>query len=314
MQTKVESGKPIYRMSEAGRCARALSAQRLGYKAEPAPEWLERAADEGRWHEGRIKNYLANSGWDIHDEQKEVCLDDPTFILVGHIDGTINNIVDRTLKLIEIKSMSQYEFDRWMKTGFKGFPEYAAQLTCYMEATGLSEALYIVKNRSSGYEDRQVITQQPSSMIEIESKLMHVEEWVKKESLVSADYDPNSIECKRCTYKALCAPEPVQLKPFEERELQEAVKFWREGKRLIEQGQQFVDDARKIFEQHTKITGINKWRFGGLSIQLIEGERVTYPKSLLEQLVPEHLLEPVKKVEPYQQTRIVDLEKENARD
>lgn len=40
--------KPVIRMSEAGECPRALSAQLLGYLPEAKPAWLETAANEGR--------------------------------------------------------------------------------------------------------------------------------------------------------------------------------------------------------------------------------------------------------------------------
>ena len=45
-----------FRMSSAGKCPRALSAELLGYQAEEKPSWLEQAANEGNWHEKRIKD------------------------------------------------------------------------------------------------------------------------------------------------------------------------------------------------------------------------------------------------------------------
>jgi len=45
-------------MSGIGRCPRALSAIRLNYPQEPAPDWLERAAREGNRHELWVKEDL----------------------------------------------------------------------------------------------------------------------------------------------------------------------------------------------------------------------------------------------------------------
>src|SRR3972149_4120415 len=143
--------KPIYRMSSAGKCARALSAERLNFPAEQVPEWLEIAAREGNKHEEWIKEELTTEGFNIYDEQIEVILEYPAFTLIGHIDGKTRDAGNYRLnnRLLEIKTMSQYEFDRWMKGRFIEFPAYAAQITCYMKATELTGVLYLVKNRSS---------------------------------------------------------------------------------------------------------------------------------------------------------------------
>ena len=119
--------KPIYRMSSAGKCPRALSAIRLGYEPEAAPEWLERAAEEGNWHEDRIKQGLREGDGettklDVYDEQLELTLEYPSFTLIGHIDGKVRNIPyyfnvnAPENKLLEIKTMSQFEFDRSVNT------------------------------------------------------------------------------------------------------------------------------------------------------------------------------------------------------
>ena len=161
-------------MSSAGKCPRALSAQRLGYESTPAPEWLEKAAKEGNRHEGWIRDDLRLDYTAIYDDQKEITLDYPSFTLVGHPDGIIDNNGQKML--LEIKTMSQYEFDRWMKGKFEAFPQYADQVTCYMEATGLSQCLYVVKNRSSGYIDKMMLYTTPSHIEEIAEKLNITEE------------------------------------------------------------------------------------------------------------------------------------------
>lgn len=309
--------KPTFRMSSAGRCPRALSAQLLSVEAEPIPSFVMQAAEEGNWHEERIKNHFANSGWDIHDEQKEVVLEYPSFNLVGHIDGTIDNIADRTLKLLEIKTMSQFEFDRWMKGGFKAFPNYADQVTCYMEATGLNECLYIVKNRSSGYEDRRIITEQPSNFDAIIGKLADVVQDISNSrpafQLSYAEFDPQSIECRRCEYRKLCIPEPKELTPIDELNLSNAVRDWRDGKDLVAQGQRLIDNAKDTFNDHTRATNIFKWSFNKLAIQLVHyNESVTYLKAKLLKEFTEEQLEPASQVkEAFDQLRITDLEKDN---
>lgn len=304
--------RPIYRMSEVGMCPRALSAQRLNYEAEPEPEWLATAAEEGKWHEERVRNKLRGEGYTVGDDQKEVRLDFPTFTLLGHIDGLVlDNKEPFSKMLLEIKSMSQFEFDRWMRDGFAGFSQYADQITCYLEATGLEKTLYIVKNRSSGYEYRAV-TPAPSKMDSIIGKLTGVETDVQAEELSKATFDPNSIECRRCRYKNLCIPEPKELEPATKIDLDLASERWREGEKIMEAGQELIDKARETFREHTKATGINKWQHNSLAIQLVfYREQNTYPKKKLLEIFTEEQLELALQIKSaYEQLKIEDLRKE----
>lgn len=314
------TNKPIYRMSEIGHCARALSAKRLGYETEPEPEFLAKAAEEGNWHHDRIRQQLMSREMIFVDcKEKEVALEHPnwSFSLVGHIDGTCtanslqgNDPDNQDWRLLEIKSMSQFEFDRWMKGRFKEFPYYADQLTCYMQATGLEETLYIVKNRSSGYEDRQVIKGQPSSFEDILQKLSGIELHIKTNSLVETEYNETSLECRRCAYKALCLPEPKDLLPVEEQVLINATNDWRNGKRLETAGQLLINNAKKILENQSLAT-VRRWTLNNLVINLIQiGESTTYPKAKLLETFTEEQLAPVAEArEAYNQLRITDLAK-----
>ena len=319
-------------MSSAGKCPRALSAQLLGYEAESMPAFVEKAATEGNWHEGRIIAQIIKEGMFYDCGQKEYTLDYPSFSLIGHIDGVVikqpqlatkkdlDAEGDGKWQLLEIKSMSQYEFDRWMKGRFEAFPNYADQITCYMEATGLGECLYIVKNRSSGYEDRRILTKPPSDINTIVDRIATMVDWLGKnielgarEGFYPADFNPQSIECRRCEYKKLCVPEPKELTPLEKVALEEAVDMWRKGKELATNGQILIDKAKEYLEQHTKATNILKWSFNKLAIQLVHySESVTYPKSKLYQHFTEEQLEPASQTkEAYDQLRITDLETNN---
>lgn len=294
--------KPLIRMSNAGSCPRALSAQLLGIPADPEPQWLKMVADEGHWHEKRIKEQLRAEGLTVLDEQLEVSLDYPEFTLVGHIDGHII-LPDNTIAILEIKSMSQYEFDRWMRNGFEAFPRYAAQLACYMEATDNPVAYYVVKNRNTGYLDRRIIKDEPCDIDDILTKL----------TLAVRATDPleieifNDSECKRCLYRnTLCIKDKDELTVALDQELFEAAKKWRQGSALIQQGEVLVAEARQIFEEHSAASGLSKWQFDGLIIHYNQVRRSTYDKKeLLKLFSPEQLAPALKQVE-YKQLRIED--------
>ena len=303
-------GKLIFRMSESGRCARALSAELLNIEAEALPEYVDRAAREGRKHEDWIIEELQADDIAVTARQDEYTLEYPSFTLTGHIDGIIYDHSDKP-KLLEVKTMSAYEFDRWMRGRFSEFPTYATQVTLYMEATGLDQCLYIVKNRNSGYEDRQII-EKPQHMTEIIGHLTEVTNHVIGNQLVPHEFDPQSIECRRCEYKKLCIAEPEELTPAKEAELDKAAEDWRQGKMLVEDGQELIDVAKATFEQHTRATNQVKWQYSGLAIQLVHyKESLTYPKAKLLKCFTEEQLQPASELkEAFDQLRITDIEAE----
>lgn len=291
-----------FRMSGAGRCARALTAEMLNMEVEPAPAWLEQAAEEGSWHEDRIATREK-----AERRQLEIKLEYPSFDLVGHIDGMVCE--DGNYKLLEIKSMSHFEFQRWMRDGFNGFPNYAAQITCYMEATKLDKCLYIVKNRSSGYEDRQILTTQPYPMTQIIANLTEAHNYYLSGQLPPKEFDAYSIECRRCNYKHLCLAQPEELTPVQQMQLDSACEDWRKGKALVDEGQTLIDTAKGIFNQHLQATNQPRMRIGDLALQIVKyGDSVTYPKAkLLSVFTEEQLLPAAETKKGFEQLRITDL-------
>jgi len=243
--------KPIYRMSSAGKCARALSAIRLGKDAGPAPVWLMTAAEEGKWHEDRIVQQLDGDGLIVTGRQEELILDFPSFQLIGHIDGYVTE-ADLPRELLEIKSMSQFEFDRWMRGKFEEFPQYADQLTCYMAASELKNALYVVKNRSSGYVNKWFIEGVPSDFDTIIQKIYGVEWAAQAGQMIEADFNPMSLECKRCEFKHLCTEKAETLEPSTVAQLEKAADLWRRGTALKSEGEELVAEGKDILEAHAK--------------------------------------------------------------
>lgn len=313
--------KTIFRMSEAGECPRALVAERLGKESAPVPTWLEAAAREGKRHEKWVKEDLREEGYVI--EECEICpickerynaerngihveLEIGSFILIGHMDGRFQK--NGNEGGLEIKSASQYEFDRWMKERFEGFSEYACQLAIYMIADPHNEWLYIVKNRSSGYQDRRTITELPTDPTIIFSKLETVVSALRTKELPEGNFDLNSIQCHRCRFQKLCLPPPRILSPVEESKLLDASRDWRLGKRMEKEGKWLKEEALKIFEFHTQATGEERWKFDELAISTVHVKaRVDYPKKLLLATFTEEQLKPASEIKlPYDYTKVKD--------
>ncbi len=300
---------PIIRMSESGKCPRALSAQLLGYKTEPAPPWLEQAATEGNWHEKRIKEELRAEGYTVFNEQKELKLEFPEYGLIGHCDGMVAQAGEEVM-LLEVKSMSQYEFDRWSKGGFEEFPAYAAQLTCYLESSMLSKALYIVKNRNSGYTDKRFIYNYPIMIPDVLASINLAVRYYNAGQLAPVTPDLSSIECKRCAYKSLCIPAALQLTGEQAISLDKAVENYRLGKTLEAESEQLISQSREAFEQYMLASKLQQVKHKGiLASSVLFKPNTTYPKKKLLQYFTEEQLEKAAEVKPaYNQLRITDLE------
>ena len=241
-------------MSSAGNCPKRLSAERLNIECEPLPAFVYTAAKEGNWHEARIKDELAKEMVVIIDEQRELVIEHDTFKLVGHIDGIIAE-TETENKLLEIKSMSQYQFDKWMKGGFAAFPLYAAQLACYSLASGLKDVCYIVKNRSSGYKDIRYFTVTENGLFNtagILAKITEVEKLALEGKVYPAEFDIKSTECKQCEYKRMCLPVAKELNGIDNQILQTAVDSWRKGNKLAKQGKDLVDGAKDVLQVYAE--------------------------------------------------------------
>jgi len=305
------SEKPVYRISGIGYCPRALSAEHLGYAREEAPKYLMTAAREGNRHEIWIKEDLAQEGLSVVAEQKEVGIELSNALMIGHIDGMIyrNNDVD---SMLEIKSMSAYEFDRWYKGNFEEFPHYLDQITCYMGATGISKALYIVKNRSSGYIDRKTIYFVPERLEFLKKKIQTVEEYVLRKELYPAEYLPESLQCKRCNFKELCVPQVKDFKAVPNDLLLKATNEYRKGKLLEEEGLKLIEDAKVVLMEQTNASGEKKWRFNQLSVTKVDVKAgVSYSKANLLKVFTEEQLAPAAEIKTgYSFLRIDDLNKE----
>lgn len=157
-----DDGTVVYRASSLGSCIRALVAiGRDNYQeamGKERVELLERSAEEGNLHEGAVIRKLIQEGWEQLTAQGVVEIEIIKGVIVrGHTDGTLTKGTRSEAKLLEVKSMSNKRFDRWVRQGFDGFPKYAYQISAYMQAHPGMDVLYVVKRREDGFEQRMTI-------------------------------------------------------------------------------------------------------------------------------------------------------------
>ena len=318
-------------MSSAGKCPKALSAERLDYPCAPLPEFVTRSADEGKWHEARLIQELRDKGFVISFQQLEVTLEFPNYLMVGHIEGTIQwpfpeaddylHLKPFDLYLLEIKSMSMYQFNRWMKGRLSEYLDYADQVTAYWEATKdqviptlFTGIVYLVKDRNNGYLDKNVLLVPPSDFNLIRAKLDAVEMSVANNELYEADFDPSSIECKRCGFRdSICLPNKEVLEPVIEAALIEATNQVREGRALKEQGIILEEEGKQTLGNHAEaISPDTKHTYiiNEMRISRYPGHKHTYPNDVIEDAFSEDIYKPLQKHSNWWTVKPTDLAKD----
>ena len=303
--------KQLFRMSECGYCPKKLTYKYLHYTPTPAPAWLESSAREGKLHELWLLDELRADDIAIYGEQLALTLDYPLITLEGHPDAFEN---DHSIeRVVECKSMSQNEYQRWMSQGFDGFQNHAAQITAYMTATGLPCRL-IVKNRNTGTthgldpRDTQYFMETPPRDInEIVRVLSDVAECIANHELYpNVEFQPDNIECKRCQFGYLCAPPPPVLAEDQELQLTAMVAQYRAAKTKADAAAKLIDSARAVLRQYAETSPTHSLTFDGLTAKVYPVKFTSYPKGEIEKLIDADTLRSIAKVTDRMDLRITD--------
>ncbi len=292
-----------FRMSSSGYCARRLSAMLLGREANAAPRWLAESADEGNWHEDRLIQELAKLNCEVIDRQRELQIQGKGFQAVGHIDGQIKlspklfqsplftiHYIDCTptsldysdFHLLEIKSLSFLEHQRWMAEGFDGYFRYwASQHTMYRNgltspsslsttattttttstSTAPTLSLLISKDRSGGARNIFIMDKDPIPFIDVMTQLEQVTIAAEQGDLVAMSFNPDNLECRRCQFRTSeCVKEFPKV---EEAEVVQAARDYRAGRDQEAEGKLLAEQAKEVLVAHAKRTKTNKWIAGG---------------------------------------------------
>lgn len=311
--------KRIFRMSEAGRCPKALTYQYLNYPRAEAPVWLTSSAKEGKLHELWILDELRADDIAIYGEQMFLELVSDLFILQGHPDAYEND--HGIERLVECKSVSQNEYQRWTSQGLDGFESWAAQITCYMTATGLPLRL-VVKNRNTGTihgldprDTGYFFHEPPRDFADITMKLNTVTECLTNSTIdTSVEYDPDALECKRCPYTMHCVPPPPVLAEDQERQLFAAVENYRNGKELVDKGGELVDRAKAVLRQYAEAAPTHMLTFDDLTAKLYSVRTTSYPKAEVEAVLDKDTLQRIAKMSERVDMRITDKRSAGASD
>lgn len=190
----------IYRASGSGACIRELVAIALGYDEQRGKKWddlLERSAREGNFHEETIiRGFEESMDVEVISKQQEVNIQIiPHVFIRGHIEGILaygeEMWEERPDELLEIKSMSNQQFQKWINHGFDKFPKNEFQISTYMQAFPEFDVRYVVKRREDGQDNERVIKagNPPIPFSKVRRKIILAEKYRRKGELPPCDTD-----------------------------------------------------------------------------------------------------------------------------
>ncbi len=265
--------KPIISISSSGECPRAASARLLQRPEVLDPvskKRLELAAREGtRWEAFVLEDLATDHGYTVVETPYcapcdrngyHVEVDIGRALLVGHIDGFAPPA------LVEVKTMSRFQFERWKKQGFDAFRKYAFQVSLYMIAMHCP-AVYAVKNRDTGELDVREIVEPPLSMAEIVNYLGDALRAYNNGVLADCP-ETDQYPCGFCYTKIGTVPVDRGNTPGlpSEAEVATAITNWRAGKALELEASRLVDPAKQVLYDYLTSSGQKSISFDGLYV------------------------------------------------
>jgi len=303
-----------FRMSAVGYCIKQLVLARLGYDRIPSPPHLAMAAKEGHLHEAAAVEQMTEDGWFFSGRQSTLTVQRPLFTVIGHPDGIavtpesfqVGSIGPEATVLVEMKALSNGQFERFTSGMWENFPHYADQLSMMMEATKLP-AIYRLKNRNTGAVRWFDIPEPPSKVPEILAKLTQVEILARKERIPDCAYGQGSFECTACPYRYACHARgempsaPVELAselgPMELADLQNSLAALRRGKALEAEAKELIEPARAQLEALLHRAGTSRLSFDGVRWSLVKGRKY-YPVDRIRAVLEPSVLQLIERESP----------------
>lgn len=199
------------RLSSAGKCARQLAYKYHGFP-EAGKEIDSRASLvfwTGDLVEMTIVTLAKAAGVAVVAtgfSQLEVSIPVNGLHVNGHPDGLV--IDNGETLLLEVKSMSSYSFDDFVKGMID--ESYRTQINCYMFALKLKRCVLVGYNKDSGVLHEMTIEFDPKIVKAAQENLIKVIHSTK-ENLPERRYEPNEKgfypwQCRYCAFYKTCLP------------------------------------------------------------------------------------------------------------
>jgi len=191
--------KKYHRMSEIGKCSRAICYDWLGYEKKPLEGRAMMVLDDGNLHHRDLRDRLRKAGYLITEEERE--LYDRKWNIQGHIDGLIEgNGLKKSL--LEIKSVSRWAFEKASKAPMI---EHVEQVNLYLFYLELSEAILLYKCKDTSRLIDYLIKKDDDLVQELLAKFDMISSLVRLNKLAEPEYIKGvDWQCDYCQFEQHC--------------------------------------------------------------------------------------------------------------
>lgn len=294
-----ESQKWIFRAFAIGSCPLKLALIATGGREEFS-EASRAAFKAGHEHERIVKDRLRARGFVIDDEQREIELDLGIALIRGHWDGRIalnpllkpveddylthnlesSGLAPGTPCVLEVKSMREEDYMRFLSQGLEAFPAYSRQISLYSGVTGLP-ILYAVQCKS---DLSLFLRYYPGPIVDFGDLMSRVSRVLGYIASIEGGESPLCVDFQaekfRCSFEdrhdtALATADAIDLKDA-------APELETEADRYISLGKQIKaleaerDAAKRKLREAIDATDASKMRAGKFSWQLVASKSTDY--------------------------------------
>lgn len=205
-ERKDEAHRSPLRMSNSGKCAKAIAYQYHGFPSEPLPPRSLMVFRLGHTIESEVKELIKKycSHLNITYPTTTITYKVGDQIIEGHVDGFIDND-----GILEVKSINGMRFKMLDREGVP--PDYVKQCVSYLKATGRKYVLVLFYCKDTSHLKEMIIKYDVEIDQEIDTRFLSVIQSTK-ENLPAREYTPLKSgqlpwQCSYCSFTAPCWPD-----------------------------------------------------------------------------------------------------------
>jgi len=205
-ERKDETHRSPLRMSNSGKCAKAIAYQYHGFPSEPLPPRSLMVFRLGHTIESEVKELIKKycSNLNITYPTATISYEVHGKLIEGHVDGFIDDD-----GILEVKSINGMRFKMLDREGIPA--DYVDQAISYMKATGRKYVLFLFYCKDTSHLKEMFFHYQPEIFKEIEARFSSVIKSTK-DNLPAREYEPLKSgqlpwNCSYCSFTAICWPD-----------------------------------------------------------------------------------------------------------
>jgi CRISPR/Cas system-associated exonuclease Cas4 (RecB family) len=214
-ETKREGDPRLYRVSEAGECARQIALRKLNTpteRTEEAVDWLR--LEDGHMHHNHLRSVVARlPGVYLTDvESSEVIFAElpglPPITITGHCDGIIHGLDNGARYILEIKGLNRFSAQKIKNNDYESlkevYPKAIPQARLYSFMYDTAGALILIKSKDTAELKQVVIPRDDAKAFKIIERFSKIAKAIQDNNIPPCDYLKKDRRCTYCPFTSKC--------------------------------------------------------------------------------------------------------------